>query len=56
MLLEYTEPQIVKELPPETFQSVASNDTIVEETRRYLPPTPAVAKLLFERQERQLNR
>jgi hypothetical protein len=45
MLMEFTEPNIVKELPPETFQSLASNDTIVEETRRYLPPTPAVAKL-----------
>ena len=45
MLMEFTEPKIVKELPPETFQSLASNDTIVEETRRYLPPAPAVAKL-----------
>lgn len=45
MLMEFTEPKIVKELPPETFQSLASNDTIIEETRRYLPPVPAVAKL-----------
>lgn len=45
MLMEFTEPKIVKELPPETFQSLPSNDNIVEETRRYLPPSPAVAKL-----------
>jgi hypothetical protein len=50
MLLEYIEPKIVKELPPETFQSIASNDTILEETRRYLPPTPRVAKVPFESQ------
>lgn len=45
MLMEFTEPKIVKELPPETFQSLASNDTIIEETRRYLPPVPAVARV-----------
>ncbi len=49
MLLEFTEPKIVKELPPEMFQSIASNDTIIEETRRYLPPAPAVARLPVER-------
>jgi hypothetical protein len=54
--MEFTDPKILKELPPETFQSIASNDTIIEETWRYLPPTPAVAKLLLERQGRQLNR
>jgi hypothetical protein len=48
MLMEFTEPKIVKDLPPETFQSLASNDTIVEETRRYLPPVPAVARLPTE--------
>jgi hypothetical protein len=48
MLMEFTEPKILKELPPETFQSIASNDTIVEETWRYLPPTPAVARMPVE--------
>ena len=52
MLLEFTEPKIVKELPPETFQSIASNDTIIEETRRYLPPAPAVARVPVERRVR----
>ncbi len=45
VMMEFTEPKIVKELPPEIFQSLASNDTIDEETRKYLPPTPAVAKI-----------
>jgi len=48
VLMEFTEPKIIKELPPETFQSLASNDTIIEETRRYLPPAPTVAKLPTE--------
>ena len=50
MLMEFTEPKIVKELPPETFQSLASNDTTIEETRRYLPPIPTVAKVPIESQ------
>jgi hypothetical protein len=52
MLLEFTEPALVKEISPEFFQSQASDETIIEETRRYLPPTPAVAKLPAESQIR----
>ncbi len=48
MLMEFTEPKIVKDLPPETFKSLASNDTIIEETRRYLPPAPAMVRLPTE--------
>ncbi len=46
MLLEFTEPLIVEQLPAELFQSQSSNETIVEETSKYLPPTPAVANAL----------
>lgn len=41
MLLEFTEPTVVEQLPAELFQSQSSTETIVEETRRYLPPAPA---------------
>ncbi len=44
MLLEFTEPAIVEQLPDELFQSQSSNETIVEETQRYLPPAPAIAR------------
>lgn len=40
MLLEFTEPRALTNVTPEMFQSDASEETIVEETRRYLPPAP----------------
>lgn len=40
MFLEFTEPALLRNASPELFQSDASEETIVEETRRYLPPTP----------------
>jgi len=40
MFLEFTEPALLKNASPELFQSDTSEETIVEETRRYLPPTP----------------
>ncbi len=43
MFLEFTEPELLKNAPPELFQSDTSEETIVEETRRYLPPTPVAA-------------
>ncbi len=42
-LIEFTDPQIVDSLPNELFQSQSSNETVIEETGKYLPPTPAVA-------------
>jgi hypothetical protein len=46
MLLEFTEPLLVEQLPAELFHTQSSNETIVEETRRYLPPAPAIANTL----------
>ena len=48
MLLEFTEPSEPQNVTPEMFQSEASEETIVEETRRYLPPGPVVARLPTE--------
>ncbi len=45
MLLEFFEPTELTSIAPEMFRSDASEEAIVEETRRYLPPTPVVAQL-----------
>lgn len=38
VVTEFLEPNLVKQLPENIFQIQSSNDTIIEETRRYLPP------------------
>ncbi len=44
MLVEFAEPILVKEIAAEQFQSQSSDEVIVEETRRYLPPAPSIAR------------
>jgi hypothetical protein len=45
MLLEFTEPNVVDQLPAELFQSQSGGETIIDETRRYLPPGPVTARI-----------
>ncbi len=44
-LLEFIEPQVLEQMSNDVFQSQPGSDTIVDETRRYLPPGPIITSL-----------